>query len=72
MITPESLNIAALPSLPLSDPMIRISATIPKAVLEQLRQVSKQERRSMSAQLTLILEEALELRNQKAIAPVTP
>lgn len=56
-----------------NEPMVRISATVPKLLVEQLRQVSKQERRSMSAQLTLLIEEWLELRNQKAvIAPITP
>lgn len=45
--------------------MARISATIPESVVEQLRLASKEERRSMSAQLTLLIEEGLKRRNEK-------
>lgn len=39
--------------------MERLSATMPKEVLEGLRTLSRKERRPLSAQLTLIVEEYL-------------
>lgn len=45
--------------------MARISATVPESVVEKLRQASKAERRSMSAQLTLLIEEGLRIRGEK-------
>jgi len=39
--------------------MERLSATMPKDVLKELRELSRKERRPLSAQLTLIVEEYL-------------
>ncbi len=40
--------------------MERLSATMPKDVLDRLRELSRKERRPISAQLTLIVERYLE------------
>ncbi len=40
--------------------MERLSATMPKDVLDRLRELSYRERRPLSAQLTLIVEKYLE------------
>lgn len=46
--------------------MDRLSATMPRDVLEGLRELSRQERRPISAQLTLIVEKYLmELEERK-------
>lgn len=39
--------------------MIRISATIPESVAESFKELCKTERRSVSAQITLLMEQAL-------------
>ncbi len=39
--------------------MVRISATIPQTVLEQFKEYCKEERRSVSAQITILMEKAL-------------
>lgn len=39
--------------------MVRISATIPQTVLDQFKQYCREERRSVSAQITILMEKAL-------------
>ena len=48
--------------------MTRISATIPEPVAEQFKDLCKKQRRSVSAQITLLMEQALrevETRNEQ-------
>ena len=40
--------------------MVRISATIPEDIVEKFKQYCQQERCSMSAQITFLMEKALE------------
>lgn len=40
--------------------MVRISATIPENVLEKFKKFSEKQRRSVSAQITLLMEKAME------------
>ncbi len=39
--------------------MVRISATIPQTVLNQFKEYCREERRSVSAQITILMEKAL-------------
>lgn len=48
--------------------MIRISATIPESVIEQFKELCKKERRSVSAQLTLLMEKALKKQKEEVAA----
>ncbi len=43
--------------------MTRISATIPEGVAEQFKELCKKQRRSVSAQITLLMEQALREEN---------
>lgn len=40
--------------------MVRISATIPEDIVAKFKEYCKEERRSMSAQITFLMEKALE------------
>ena len=40
--------------------MTRISATIPEPVAEQFKELCKKQRRSVSAQITLLMEQAIQ------------
>lgn len=40
--------------------MTRISATIPEPVAEQFKKLCKKQRRSVSAQITLLMEQAIQ------------
>jgi metal-responsive CopG/Arc/MetJ family transcriptional regulator len=46
--------------------MTRISATIPESVAEQFKELCKKQRRSVSAQITLLMEQALKEEQQNA------
>ncbi|MDJ0728248.1 MAG: ribbon-helix-helix protein, CopG family [Prochloraceae cyanobacterium] len=45
--------------------MVRISATIPEDIVEKFKEYCKQERRSMSAQITFLMEKALEQKEEE-------
>ena len=47
------------------DKMVRISATIPEDIVEKFKEYCKQERRSMSAQITFLMEKALEQKEEE-------
>jgi len=44
--------------------MVRISATIPEDIVAKFKEYCKEERRSMSAQITFLMEKALEEKNK--------
>ncbi|OWY65861.1 CopG family transcriptional regulator [cyanobacterium TDX16] len=50
------------------DKLERISATVPASVIKQFKELCKKERRSMSAQITLLMEKALEEQKEEVTA----
>jgi predicted RNase H-like HicB family nuclease len=50
--------------------MTRISATIPEPVVERFKEFCKKQRRSVSAQITLLMEQAMQEENSERKSPI--
>ncbi|MGL5803860.1 MAG: ribbon-helix-helix domain-containing protein [Xenococcaceae cyanobacterium] len=47
--------------------MVRTSVTVPESLIEKFREYCKKNRRSVSAQITLLIERELQINNKEEI-----